>query len=155
MAISSTTVNDLAAGTSTLKRLSGSTVENIVYTQSTNAFVFSSESSFSLSATDYVKFFSILDVYNKNILFVFTPAVNAYASFNISQVSDTDDGINALAFTFYKRGHLLYDISATYPSGTVNFAARTQGSTVLFDEFEYFLAISAFFTQQLRLKFKV
>jgi hypothetical protein len=155
MAISSTTVSDTAAGTSTLTITSGVTVESVVYTISTRNLVFSTVGRFALSATDFIKFQTILDVYNAFLQNVFGATVLGYNTFSVAQVVDTNDGSSSLNYQFYNTNHPLYNITATYPNGTIAFGNRNQSTTLTYEEFVYFINSRAHFIQEVHNVYKI
>ena len=155
MAITSTIVNDSVAKTSTLTVLSGITsIESCVYTQSTNNLVFSTINPFNLSIQDDILFESFLITYQNNLINGFSIS-NVSVPFSISQVQETNDGVNSITFKFYQANHPLYNITATYPAGTVNFGNRNQATTLTYQEWLYMLQSKHHFYEQLRLYYKV
>lgn len=154
MALTSTIVNDLVSGTSTLTLTSGSTVESVVYTNSTRSFVFATQVAFNLSALDFIKFVAILVAFKLSIDQVFAPS-GSFTTFNVSDIVDTNDGINALNFVFAKAGNALYTISATYPAGTINFARRLSVGTLTYAELVYYLLIVQHFQDEVRKTFGI
>lgn len=151
MAISSTTINDLIVGTSTLTITSGSTIENVVYTNSTKSFLFSSQLAFTFSPSDFIQFIAVLDAYNVNIQAIFNPALTGIfaPTFNIRTASNIDDGINTVTFVFQKGSTKLYDKTAIYPSGQITCAARANPVTLTFEEWTAYHDFSRHFESQI------
>lgn len=148
MALTSTTVNDLSANTSTLSIL-GDMTESVVYTKSTNSFLFSSQLTFTITPTQYLQFAVILIAYNANIVNVFNPSFSVSTPFNVSSISDINDGVGNLNFLCNAGGHRLYSISCAVPNGNCVFAARNSNITLTFDEFQFYLSSSIHFKNEI------
>jgi hypothetical protein len=151
MTILATTVVDTAAQTITLTITQASNViESITYTKSSNTLLFNTVNAFSISSADYLVFSAILDTFNAAIFAAFNPATNIVNTFNISQVSDINDGISTLSFSFYRTNHALYSITATYPNGLCAFAKRNQATMLYLNEWLYFHASSINYELEIR-----
>lgn len=152
MAITNSIVNDVANGTCSIDISSGSVIESISYDNSTKSFTFATQSPFSLSASDYLSFQKMLDAFNVNVISVFNFNVQI-GEFSISQITDTDDGVGSLSYKIYKANHPLYDLTATYPSGSVSFGNRNQPTTLNFNEWTYFHQTQDFYEIQIRKRY--
>lgn len=148
MAISSITSNDLALNTSTLT-ITGDALESIIYTKSTNSFAFSPQLTFTVTPTQYLQFAAILIAYNTNIINIFNPSFIVSTPFNVTNISDTNDGVSTLNFLCNAGGHRLYSIASIYPAGNCVFAARLSGTTLTFDELQLYLTCSIHYKNEI------
>jgi hypothetical protein len=148
MALTSTTTNDLVAGTSTLVINSGVTIENIVYTNSTNQLVFATQNAFTISNSDFFAFAKILDQFNISIQTVFR-IPGLHVPLSISQMSQTNDGSGNMTFLFQKGGHPVYLIATAYPNGICSFSKRNQASILTFQEWLLYQAFSEIYEGEL------
>jgi len=148
VAISSVISNDLLANTSTLT-LSGDASESIIYSKSTNSFFFAAQPTFSITPSQYLQFSSMLLAFNVNVNNIFNPNSNVSSTFNISNVSDTNDGINSLNYLCSWGSNRLYAITSTYPLGNCVFGARNNKINLTFDEFQFYLLCSVHYKNEI------
>lgn len=156
MPIQSTTTVDTTANAMTLLiTQSASTIESIVYTLSTDSLTFSTVNAFSLSAADFLIFAKTLDIFKDFIIKTFGPGILSFSTFNVSNVADTNDGINTLGFSFSQSNHPLYSKTATYPFGSVTFSKRNQSTTLTREEWLYYHVVSSHFEDEIHRTFRI
>lgn len=156
MTITSSISNNFSSQTSTLLIQSGATtIENVVYTLPTNTVLFNAISSFALSATDFISFAGFKQSFRAAILASFSPALYASPTFSCYQMSDINDGTSQLSYSYYHTVHPIFNITATYPSGTVNFGNRNLTTTMSFDEYVYYLNSFLHFTDEIHRSYKI
>lgn len=149
MALISTTINDLTTGTAALTISSGTAIENITYTKSSNTVAFTTQNAFTLSPSDFLIFRDILDIFDKNLVNVFSPGHSLPNNFSVSQITDTNNG-TVLSFGFYQTNHPVYSITSTYPAGSCAFAKRNQAITLSYDEWQYYHTTSLHYEQEVK-----
>ena len=150
MSFTSTITNDFTGATSTLKIVSGSIIETLTYTDSTRSIHFPPHASFSLSAANFLNFSSCLDSFNANLIKTFGSNISNFSSFEVSKVSDINDGVGTLTFDFRKATHPIYLITASYPLGNLIFSARNTASDLTFEEWAYYHSASLHYELEIR-----
>ncbi len=155
MTITSTLINDLATNTCTLTINKTSAIESIIYDHATRSLTFATQSPFTLTATEFIKFQAIINQYNLVINNVFQEGSLSFNTFSVEELSCKDNGISELRFKFSKANHPLYDITATYPSGSIAFANRNQPTTLTYVEFTFFLTSKVHFYDQVFIRYNL
>jgi hypothetical protein len=155
MALTSTIVIDKVANTAEVQITSIDLIEDITYTFSSNSLGFLPQVLYTITAEEYIQFVSILTAFNLAIITNFSAIPFLFSTFEVTSISDTNDGIDTLKFLFEKTPDLLYDLTAIYPAGDVSFAKREQATTLTFEEWTYYLLTSLHFNQEVAKQFRL
>ena len=155
MTITSITDNNLLTNICTLTINSISQIEQITFDHSTGMLSFGAQNAFSLSASDYIKFSSVLDNFNSNIIYLLKNSTIQFQTFKINQIRDTNNGINTLKFILQKGDDDVYNITATYPSGNVSFAQRNSIINLTFEEWTFYHKCHTHFDSEIHKEFNI
>lgn len=140
MALNTNIVIDQVAGTATgTVIVGGTTIENIVFTNSSNTITLSPHVIDAIAITDFLNLLTFYIVYNSAIIQAFFPVSSfTFTPFTKVTTNLQDDGINTLEFD-YTATNRIFQFTGTYPNGTVSIAARANIGNLSYAQYLDFL----------------